>query len=116
MPTVHAHALVDDILRARLRTLGVEEYHMSLESGTCNVYPYERPTHKLMILGVEKGTDWIFYDVGGSRNQRGKSASSPTVMGPLKVCMNMQRLGLPISRTVSNVPELAFYHPANNAQ
>ncbi|RPD78249.1 G-alpha-domain-containing protein [Lentinus tigrinus ALCF2SS1-7] len=47
----------DDILRARLRTLGVEEYRMTMETA------------------AEKGSDWVFYDVGGSRNQRAAWAS-----------------------------------------
>ncbi|RDX50162.1 G-alpha-domain-containing protein [Lentinus brumalis] len=47
----------DDILRARLRTLGVEEYRMTMETA------------------AEKGADWVFYDVGGSRNQRAAWAS-----------------------------------------
>ncbi|PVF97035.1 putative G protein alpha chain [Serendipita vermifera] len=42
----------DDILRARLRTVGVQEHKLSLE------------------LGPEKGQDWYIYDVGGSRSQR----------------------------------------------
>jgi hypothetical protein len=41
-----------DILRARLRTVGVQEHKLSLE------------------LGPEKGQDWYIYDVGGSRSQR----------------------------------------------
>ncbi|KAG8861009.1 hypothetical protein FRB91_011638 [Serendipita sp. 411] len=42
----------DDILRARLRTVGVQEHKISLESGP------------------EKGQDWYIYDVGGARSQR----------------------------------------------
>ncbi|CCA73216.1 probable G protein alpha chain [Serendipita indica DSM 11827] len=42
----------EDILRARLRTVGVQEHKISLE------------------LGPEKGQDWYIYDVGGSRSQR----------------------------------------------
>ncbi|EJF65114.1 G-alpha-domain-containing protein [Dichomitus squalens LYAD-421 SS1] len=47
----------DDILRARLRTLGVEEYRMAMETA------------------AEKGTEWVFYDVGGARSQRAAWAS-----------------------------------------
>lgn len=42
----------DDILRARLRTVGIQEHKISLE------------------LGPERGQDWYIYDVGGSRSQR----------------------------------------------
>ncbi|KAI8993765.1 G-protein alpha subunit [Trametes punicea] len=47
----------DDILRARLRTVGVEEYHMTMETA------------------AEKGEEWVFYDVGGQRSQRASWAS-----------------------------------------
>ena len=40
----------DDIVRARLRTLGVEEHRFTMESGA---YP---------------GSEWYIYDVGGSRS------------------------------------------------
>jgi len=43
----------EDILRARLRTVGVEEHRLVMESP----------------IG-EKGREWIFYDVGGDRGQR----------------------------------------------
>ncbi|KAK7678986.1 hypothetical protein QCA50_017929 [Cerrena zonata] len=42
----------DDIVRARLRTLGVEEHRFTMESGA---YP---------------GSEWYIYDVGGSRSMR----------------------------------------------
>ncbi|KAI0674459.1 G-protein alpha subunit [Trametes maxima] len=42
----------DDILRARLQTIGVEEHHLSMETS------------------AEDGQRWIFYDVGGARGQR----------------------------------------------
>ncbi|KAH9855221.1 G-protein alpha subunit [Lenzites betulinus] len=47
----------EDILRARLRTVGVEEHRMTMETA------------------VERGDEWIFYDVGGQRNQRASWAS-----------------------------------------
>ncbi|KAI0829657.1 G-alpha-domain-containing protein [Trametes gibbosa] len=46
-----------DILRARLRTVGVEEHRMTMETA------------------VERGDEWIFYDVGGQRSQRASWAS-----------------------------------------
>ena len=47
-----AHDLPDDIVRARVRTLGVEEHRFTLESGAL------------------PGTEWYIYDVGGSRSVR----------------------------------------------
>ncbi|KAI0338804.1 G-alpha-domain-containing protein [Trametopsis cervina] len=41
----------DDIVRARLRTLGVEEHRFTMESGA-------------------SGSEWYIYDVGGSRSMR----------------------------------------------
>ncbi|KZT70896.1 G-alpha-domain-containing protein [Daedalea quercina L-15889] len=43
----------EDILRARLRTAGVEEHRLCMESPPS-----------------ERGREWIFYDVGGARGQR----------------------------------------------
>ena len=42
----------DDVIRARLRTVGVQEHTLTLESGP------------------EPNRTWIIYDVGGSRTQR----------------------------------------------
>ncbi|EPQ53009.1 G-protein alpha subunit [Gloeophyllum trabeum ATCC 11539] len=42
----------DDILRARIRTLGVEEHRFVMDSGS------------------HDGSEWYIYDVGGSRGQR----------------------------------------------
>ncbi|CDO69402.1 hypothetical protein BN946_scf184270.g5 [Trametes cinnabarina] len=47
----------DDILRARLRTVGVEEHRMVMETA------------------AEKGEEWVLYDVGGQRSQRASWAS-----------------------------------------
>ena len=41
-----------DVLSARLKTLGVVEHHFALDRGG------------------EKGYDWYIYDVGGHRDQR----------------------------------------------
>lgn len=43
----------EDILRARIRTIGVEEHRLVMESPP-----------------AEKGREWVFYDVGGDRSQR----------------------------------------------
>ncbi|KAH8092195.1 G-protein alpha subunit [Cristinia sonorae] len=42
----------EDVVRARLRTLGVQEHHIHFDTGPA------------------AGMDWILYDVGGSRTQR----------------------------------------------
>ncbi|KAH8111204.1 G-alpha-domain-containing protein [Phellopilus nigrolimitatus] len=42
----------DDIVRARLRTMGVQEYHFLFERG------------------AEAGQEWLMYDVGGTRSLR----------------------------------------------
>ncbi|KZT30067.1 G-alpha-domain-containing protein [Neolentinus lepideus HHB14362 ss-1] len=47
----------DDILRARVRTLGVEEHHLVMQSGN-------------LVATSKFGTEWYIYDVGGSRGQR----------------------------------------------
>lgn len=49
------YPIVDDILRTRLTTLGVEEHRLHLEGGQIE------PRHQ----------EWVIYDVGGSRTQRG---------------------------------------------
>ena len=48
----------EDILRTRLTTLGVEEHRLILEGGQIE----------------QKNQEWLIYDVGGSRTQRGKYA------------------------------------------
>jgi hypothetical protein len=42
----------DDVLRARLRTLGVQEHRFMFDTGKA------------------AGTEWLLYDVGGHRSQR----------------------------------------------
>nr|WBU87316.1 G-alpha-domain-containing protein [Ganoderma boninense] len=49
---INYEATDDDIVRARVRTLGVEEHHFTMESGAL------------------PGTEWYIYDVGGSRSCR----------------------------------------------
>ncbi|KAG1826368.1 guanine nucleotide binding protein, alpha subunit [Suillus discolor] len=44
----------DDVLRARLKTVGVSEYRCEMEA----------------VAGRESGTEWRIVDVGGSRSQR----------------------------------------------
>ncbi|KAH9924236.1 G-alpha-domain-containing protein [Amylocystis lapponica] len=47
----------DDVVRARLRTLGVQEYRIKFETASA---------------GPTQGSEWLLYDVGGSRTQRYK--------------------------------------------
>ncbi|KAH7925987.1 G-alpha-domain-containing protein [Leucogyrophana mollusca] len=54
-----------DIVRARLRTFGVEEHRFMMENGT------HGPTGGLgSALTSNVGSEWYVYDVGGSRNMR----------------------------------------------
>lgn len=46
----------EDVIRARLRTMGVQEHRIKMESG-----PYQ-------------GREWVIYDVGGARSQRAQWA------------------------------------------
>ncbi|RPD53456.1 G-alpha-domain-containing protein [Lentinus tigrinus ALCF2SS1-7] len=50
----------DDIVRARLRTVGVQEYRLAMEN-------YERPVG---ATASDVSRDWMIYDVGGSRTSR----------------------------------------------
>jgi len=56
----------DDVVRARLRTLGVQEYKIEFTS--------DQATSQNGLLGtmssIEYGREWRIYDVGGSRTAR----------------------------------------------
>ncbi|THH26626.1 hypothetical protein EUX98_g7561 [Antrodiella citrinella] len=60
----------NDVLRARLRTSGVQEHRITFE----NSADFHVGTHTDLMsslpLQVEYGTEWIVYDVGGSRTSR----------------------------------------------
>ena len=45
--------LIDDVLRARLKTVGISEYKFEMEASA----------------GKESGNEWSIYDVGGTRSQ-----------------------------------------------
>lgn len=74
----------DDIVRARLRTMGVQEHRFLFERGTSTSSPSPSPspaptpasTHPtltstaLSLLGAESGHEWLMYDVGGTRSLR----------------------------------------------
>lgn len=49
----HFDLVIDDVLRARLKTVGVSEYRCEMEAAA----------------GREQGTEWRIVDVGGSRSQ-----------------------------------------------
>ncbi|KIM35946.1 hypothetical protein M413DRAFT_449483 [Hebeloma cylindrosporum] len=51
----------DDVVRARLRTLGVQEYRITFDSST---------TLFAGGVGGDGGKEWLLYDVGGSRTMR----------------------------------------------
>ncbi|EGO29187.1 hypothetical protein SERLADRAFT_445016 [Serpula lacrymans var. lacrymans S7.9] len=51
----------DDVLKARLKTVGVSEYRFEMEAAA----------------GRESGTEWRIVDVGGSRSQRRKATWVP---------------------------------------
>ncbi|KAF8156551.1 guanine nucleotide binding protein, alpha subunit [Crassisporium funariophilum] len=53
----------DDVVRARLRTLGVQEYKVHFESSSSTIFSNG-------IGGGDFGKEWILYDVGGSRTMR----------------------------------------------
>ena len=55
-----------DIVRARLRTMGVQEYRIRLDNAatSCKDETLVTPQDKDTSLGRE----WIFYDVGGCRS------------------------------------------------
>lgn len=61
----------EDVVRARLRTVGVQEYRFLLETGAY-FYLDTFEGHGCVIdcytKGGEAGREWIFYDVGGSRS------------------------------------------------
>lgn len=82
----------DDIVRARLRTMGVQEHRFLFERGTSSsspspsassspafaLVPASSPAHPkptltstaLSLLGAESGHEWLMYDVGGTRSLR----------------------------------------------
>lgn len=49
----YLHVLIDDVLKARLKTVGVSEYRFEME----------------VSAGRDSGTEWRIVDVGGSRSQ-----------------------------------------------
>ncbi|CAA7269764.1 unnamed protein product [Cyclocybe aegerita] len=72
----------DDVVRARLRTLGVQEYRISFDPNDNTVFAdasdpslEPRPVKRIPILNIagvggDAGREWLLYDVGGSRTMR----------------------------------------------
>lgn len=59
----------DDILRARLKTLGVSEHRFTLKAGESITHPAILPhSLKSALLGNMLSHDWRVYDVGGARS------------------------------------------------
>ena len=56
-----------DVVKARLRTVGVQEYHFSISGGKCSTFYASAATPFLNCSLVTGYDDWILYDVGGSR-------------------------------------------------
>ncbi|KAJ3505431.1 hypothetical protein NLJ89_g7420 [Agrocybe chaxingu] len=52
----------DDVVRARLRTFGVQEYRISFEPQNTGIFAGG--------IGGDAGKEWLLYDVGGSRTVR----------------------------------------------
>jgi guanine nucleotide-binding protein subunit alpha len=56
----------DDIVRARLRTMGVQEYHFNLNNSELSMKPLI--DRYLQHVSAGLGQEWILYDVGGARS------------------------------------------------
>lgn len=59
---------IDDVLRARLKTVGVSEYRCEMEA----------------VAGRESGTEWRIVDVGGSRSQVRINCFSHPTLNPFR--------------------------------
>ncbi|CAA7268537.1 unnamed protein product [Cyclocybe aegerita] len=60
----------DDVVRARLRTLGVQEYRISFEPQNTGIFAERIPILEAGGIGGDAGKEWLLYDVGGSRTVR----------------------------------------------
>ncbi len=60
----------DDVIRARLRTLGVQEYRFIFDHGIFNQPIFTSCTH-ILPKGRTVGQEWRLYDVGGTRSSVG---------------------------------------------
>ena len=55
----------EDVVKARSRTVGVQEYHFTIPGCMCQTIDRRRALPD--NLSDTPCEDWIFYDVGGSR-------------------------------------------------
>jgi len=56
-----------DIVRARLRTMGVDEHRFVIERGLSATFRTVPGFATPVPPGNQTGTEWCFFDVGGSR-------------------------------------------------
>ena len=64
-----------DVLRARLETIGIEEHHISMETG--EEISFESELTNTDSSEAEAGQEWIFYDIEGSRSHKGIQGVNP---------------------------------------
>jgi hypothetical protein len=58
----------DDVIRARLRTLGVQEYKFIFDHGMVSQCFSSYFPYSFFTPGRTMGQEWRLYDVGGARN------------------------------------------------
>lgn len=97
------------MIRARLRTLGVQEYRFIFDHGKCDPSTLNF-AYASLLTGRTMGREWRLYDVGGTR-----SNVSPVELNPSFKLITVYREehGIHISMTVSSVcqplPSLLIY-------
>lgn len=89
----------DDVLKARLKTVGVSEYKFEME----------------VSAGRDSGTEWRIVDVGGSRSQRRMCFLSPILSEKAlrflrRAFVHMQRRGRLFLTTVRDISVCAELH------
>ena len=62
---------VDDVLRARIQTVGIEEHLLKMETGTINFVRDQLLLLMELVIESEAGQTWAIVDVGGGRQHRG---------------------------------------------
>ena len=78
----------DDVLKARLKTVGVSEYRFEME----------------VSAGRDSGTEWRIVDVGGSRSQRRESEMCITWASiPMSFSIELQQRGRLSSTMVCDI-------------
>ena len=71
----------DDILHARLRTVGVQEYRLPFDKNSTRLLPSDSCSvlTDCTTLAEPQGKEWRIYDVGGSRTMVSCCARAATV-------------------------------------